>query len=253
MRGGRRIGCIIPACNEEVAIGKVIAAIPDWVDRILVVDNGSTDGTGAAARRAGADVIRVDERGYGAACLGGLSELQRGANVAAPCPSAAVAATEIGSEAIDIVVFLDGDFSDHPQEMHTLVDPIVAGRADMVIGSRVLGDAEPGALTPQQRFGNGLATQLLRWIWGVAYTDLGPFRAIDLALLRKLNMADRTFGWTVEMQIKAANTGLVGIERPVSYRKRIGTSKISGTLSGTVKAGARILTLIAREALKRRR
>jgi glycosyltransferase involved in cell wall biosynthesis len=227
VRGGQRIGCIIPAYNEAKAIGLVLGDVPSWVDRIVVADNGSADGTGDVARRAGAQVVRIEERGYGAACLGGLAALPES----------------------DIVVFLDGDYSDYPDEMQMLVDPIVAGRAAMVIGSRVVGEAEAGALTPQQRFGNWLATRLVLMIWGVPYTDLGPFRAIRRVALDELGMCDRTFGWTVEMQIKAAQRGLATIERPVRYRKRIGKSKISGTVQGSVKAGLRILSLIAREAL----
>ncbi len=229
MRGGLRIGCIIPALNEEAAIGQVVAAVPRWVDSIVVVDNGSTDATAARAGEAGAAVVRQRERGYGAACLAGMAALP----------------------ATDVVVFLDGDYSDFPEEMHTLVDPIVARRADLVIGSRVAGNAEPGALTPQQQFGNWLATRLVQAIWSVAYTDLGPFRAIRRASLDALGMADRTFGWTVEMQIKAARDGLAALEVPVRYRRRIGVSKISGTLKGTVLAGTRILSLIAREAVRK--
>ncbi len=227
MRGGLHIGCIIPAFNEEKAIGSVLAALPAWVDCVVVADNGSTDATADVARAMGARVVYVDERGYGAACLGGLGVMS----------------------AVDVIVFLDGDYSDYPEQMHMLVDPIVAGRADLVIGSRVTGEAEAGSLTPQQRFGNWLATRLVWWIWSVRYTDLGPFRAIRRAALEQFGMADRTFGWTVEMQIKAAQQGLLTMERPVRYRRRIGTSKISGTLQGTVRAGARILTLIAREAV----
>ena len=229
MRGGLRIGCIIPAYNEASAIGQVIGDIPRWVDCTVVADNGSSDGTGDVAREFGARVVRVAERGYGAACLGGIDVLAQ--------------------ESIDVIVFLDGDYSDYGQEMHVLVDPIVAGQAELVIGSRVLGRAEAGALTPQQRFGNWLATALVRQIWRVAYTDLGPFRAIRRDAFERLHMQDRTFGWTVEMQIKATQRGLRAIERPVSYRRRIGTSKISGTISGTVRAGVRILSLIAREAV----
>ncbi len=227
MRGGLRIGCIIPAYNESAAIGRVVREVPYWVDSVVVVDNGSSDGTGDVARGAGARVVRVEERGYGAACLGGVAVLGE----------------------TDIIVFLDGDYSDYPEDMHTLVDPIVAGRADLVIGSRVLGKAEAGALTPQQRFGNWLATRLVYMIWTVPYTDLGPFRAIRYGAYQALGMADRTFGWTVEMQIKAAQRRFATLERPVRYRRRIGVSKISGTVQGTVRAGGRILSLIAREAL----
>lgn len=227
MRGGSSIGCIIPALNEEAAIASVVAAVPRWVDAIVVVDNGSGDRTAARALAAGARVVVERQRGYGAACLAGLAAI----------PDA------------DIVVFVDGDYSDFPEDMHTLVDPIVAGRADLVVGSRLLGEAEPGSLTPQQRFGNWLATRLVAAMWGVAYTDLGPFRAVRRASLDALSMADRTYGWTVEMQIKAARRGLRAVEVPVRYRRRIGVSKISGTVKGTVLAGTRILSLIAREAL----
>ena len=229
MRGGQSIGCIIPALNEAAGIARVLAALPVWVDHVVVADNGSTDGTADVARAAGATVAVVHTRGYGAACLGGLSNLP----------------------AVDVIVFLDGDYSDFPEQMDTLVDPIVAGRADLVIGSRSLGGAEHGALTPQQRFGNWLATRLVRAFWGVRYTDLGPFRAIARSALMRLGMDDRSFGWTVEMQIKAARQGLAALERPVRYRRRIGTSKISGTVQGTLRAGTKILWLIAREAVRR--
>ncbi len=163
------------------------------------------------------------EAGYGAACLAGIAALPE----------------------VDIVVFVDGDNSDYPEDMADLVDPIIAGRADLVIGSRVLGQAEAGALTPQQRWGNWLATRLIRLIWGVRFTDLGPFRAISRDALDRLAMADRTYGWTVEMQIKAAELGLTVIEVPVRYRRRIGVSKISGTVRGVVLAGTKILSMIA--------
>ena len=227
MRDGRRIVVVIPARDEERAIGSVLAEIPPWVDRIVVADNGSRDRTAEVAKAAGAIVVAEREPGYGAACLAGLRE--------------------IGDA--DIVVFLDGDYSDYPQEMGSLVDPILGGRADMVIGSRVLGEREAGALTPQQRFGNWLATRLIRLIWGVRYTDLGPFRAIAAPALSRLAMRDRTYGWTVEMQIKAALAGMRSVEVPVRYRRRIGISKISGTVKGTIKAGCKILGLIGRFAL----
>lgn len=229
MREGLRIGCIIPALDEEAAIARVVGAVPDWVDCVIVVDNGSRDATAERARAAGAVVITENERGYGAACLRGIAALP----------------------VVDVVVFVDGDNSDHPEDMHTLIDPIAAGTADFVVGSRVAGRAEKGALTPQQRFGNWLATRLIRAIWGVAWSDLGPFRAIRRDALDRLGMADRTFGWTVEMQIKAARTGLRAREVPVRYRRRIGVSKISGTLRGSVLAGTRILSIIGREALRR--
>ncbi len=223
MRDGQRIGVIIPARDEERAIGMVVSAIPSWVDCIVVADNGSTDDTAAAARAAGARIASEPEAGYGAACLAGIAALPE----------------------VDIVVFVDGDNSDHPEDMADLVDPIIAAKADLVIGSRVLGQAEAGSLTPQQRWGNWLATRLIQLIWGARFTDLGPFRAVSRDALTRLAMADRTYGWTVEMQIKAAELGLTAIEVPVRYRRRIGVSKISGTVRGVVLAGTRILSLIA--------
>ena len=228
MRREARIAVIIPALNEEGAIGRVLEALPAWVDQHIVVDNGSTDATADVARTHGAHVVHEPRRGYGAACLAGIAAL----------------------DAPDIVVFLDGDFSDCPSEMDTLVDPILDGAADMVIGSRATGKAERGALTPHARFGNWLATRLLRLFWGVAYTDLGPFRAIRHSTLHALAMQDRDFGWTVEMQVKAARRGFRGCEVPVSYRRRIGQSKISGTLKGVIAAGTKILYTIGREAVR---
>jgi glycosyltransferase involved in cell wall biosynthesis len=228
MRLGKRIGVVIPALDEERAIGRVLADIPSWVDQVVVADNGSRDGTVATAEAGGAKVVREPERGYGAACQTGIAAL----------------------DAIDIVVFLDGDYSDHPQEMAALVDPIAEGKADMVIGSRVTGNLQRGALTPQQRFGNWLACRLIWMFWGVAYTDLGPFRAIQGAALKTLAMTDRNFGWTVEMQIKAAQKSLRALEVPVSYRPRIGVSKVSGTIKGTVLAGVTILRVIGMSALQ---
>ena len=232
MRNDKRIAVVIPALNEAEAIGQVVCACPGWVDQIVVSDNGSVDATAERARAAGAIVVHESEPGYGAACLAGIARVESG-----------------GSP--DIIVFLDGDYSDHPEEMHRLVDPIARGEADMVIGSRLIGEREAGALMPQQRFGNWLATTLIRLIWGMRYTDLGPFRAIDAAKLEALAMADRNFGWTVEMQIRAIEEGLRIREAPVSYRCRIGTSKVSGTIRGTVLAGYKILYIIARQAVRR--
>lgn len=229
MRLGKTVSVIIPALDEEAAIGKVIIAIPDWVDEIIVADNGSRDRTRQHAEEAGAKVIVEPARGYGAACLAGMAALS----------------------ASDIVVFIDGDFSDDPTEMALLVDPIATGVADFVVGSRVRGNAAPGALTPQQRFGNGLACWLMRHLFGVTFSDLGPFRAIRASSLRDIGMRDRAYGWTVEMQIKAALSGLSHLDVPVSYRPRIGKSKISGTVRGVVMAGATILTVIARHAVIR--
>lgn len=229
MRHGKRIGVVIPALNEEGAISRVIAAIPDWVDEIAVADNGSSDRTAMAAEVAGAHVTIEPLRGYGAACQAGIKALPP----------------------VDIVVFLDGDYSDYPEDMHLLVDPILANNADFVVGSRVLGRIEKGALTPQQRFGNWLACRLMRRFFGTEFTDLGPFRAIRAGALDALDMHDRAFGWTVEMQIKAARAGLAIREVPVRYRPRIGVSKISGTVRGTLLAGFTILNVIVRSALSR--
>jgi glycosyltransferase involved in cell wall biosynthesis len=231
MRHGKKIGVIIPALNEEQAIGRVIADIPAWADEIVVVDNGSHDGTACAAQSAGAHVVSECERGYGAACQTGIEAL----------------------DDPDIIVFLDGDYSDSPDEMALIADPIAQGKADFVVGSRVRGRRGPGALTPQQRFGNWLACRLIRRIWGTPCSDLGPFRAIRADALSTLDMQDRAFGWTVEMQLKAAESGLRYLEVPVSYRARIGTSKISGTLRGSVLAGITILTVIARSAWRTHR
>jgi rSAM/selenodomain-associated transferase 2/rSAM/selenodomain-associated transferase 1 len=229
MRGDSSIAVIIPALNEEEAIGKVVSGIPAWVDDIIVVDNGSTDRTVEAARSHGARTVTEPERGYGSACLAGIAALQSPA----------------------VVVFLDGDFSDRPEEMHALVDPILQREADLVIGSRVLGTREHGALTPQARFGNWLACHLIRLIWKAHYTDLGPFRAIRFSAFRNLGMRDRGYGWTVEMQIKAARSRLRVLEVPVSYRRRIGKSKISGTVKGVIGAGTKILATILGSAFSR--
>lgn len=228
MKQGHSIAVVIPALNEERAIGRVLADIPGWVDLVVVADNGSTDRTAAIAASGGAVVVRQPEPGYGAACLAGIAR----------------------AGTVDIVVFLDGDYSDYPQDMDDVVAPILAGEAEMVIGSRVLGEREAGSLMPQQRFGNWLATRLIRLIWRVGYTDLGPFRAIRADSLARLGMADRTYGWTVEMQIKGAIAGLAVREVPVRYRRRIGTSKVSGTVKGTILAGWKILSLIGRYALR---
>jgi glycosyltransferase involved in cell wall biosynthesis len=226
-----KIRVIIPALNEEKAIASVLRDIPSWVSEVIVVDNGSTDATARVSRSLGATVVAEPHRGYGAACLRGMAALDPDTGV---------------------VVFLDGDYSDFPGEMDRLTDPIRADAADLVIGSRVLGRREKGALLPVAIFGNWLTTRLLRWGWGAAYTDLGPFRAIRYSSLRALGMADRDFGWTIEMQVKAANLGLRSREVPVSYRKRIGTSKISGTVLGSWRAGKKILWIVAREWIRKR-
>ena len=227
MRGDVSIGAVIPALDEERAIGRVLDALPAWVDEVVVVDNGSSDATAAVARGRGTRVVAEPARGYGAACLAGIAAL----------------------DGAEVVVFLDADFSDHAEEMDRLVDPIVAGEAELVIGSRVLGHSEPGALTAQQRIGNRVACVLMRAFWGARYTDLGPFRAIRRDALARLAMRDRDFGWTVEMQIEAARLGLRVREAPTSYRRRVGVSKISGTLIGTLRAGLKIVYVILRAAL----
>ncbi|MEQ9619537.1 MAG: glycosyltransferase family 2 protein [Deltaproteobacteria bacterium] len=224
-----KILVIIPAYNEEDSIGKVIADIPkELACETVVVDNGSTDRTGELASEAGAIVLREDRRGYGHACLRGID----------------YAKSKSRGERPEIIVFLDGDYSDYPEEMRMIVRPIIEDDFDMVIGSRTSGKAEKGALLPQAVFGNALATTLIKWFYGAKFTDLGPFRAIKLDRLIELGMTDTTYGWTVEMQVKAAKRGLRCTEVPVSYRKRIGTSKITGTLSGSVKAGYKILWTI---------
>ena len=212
---------IIPAYNESGSIGKVIDAIDRTIVRkVIVVDNGSDDGTGEVAGNHGAVVVRENKRGYGYACLAGIL-------AAGDC---------------DIIVFLDGDYSDYPDEIQKVILPLVQGDADLVIGSRVLGGAEKGSLTIPQRFGNFLAVSLLNWIFHTAYTDLGPFRAIRKKALDQLAMKDKKYGWTVEMQIKAAFQNMKIAEVPVSYRKRYaGRSKVSGNVKGVFLAGSYIL------------
>jgi glycosyltransferase involved in cell wall biosynthesis len=223
------IDVILPAINERESISLVLDDLPWTVVReAVVVDNGSTDGTGEVARQHGATVIHEARRGYGSACLAGIEELAH----RTPLP--------------DIVVFLDADYSDHPEELPSLVKLLIDGRCDFVVGSRTIGQREPGALLPQARFGNWLASWLIRRIYGLRVTDLGPFRAIRWETLRSLRMADTNFGWTAEMQVKAAKAGVRYAEVPVSYRRRVGVSKITGTLNGTIRAGWKILYTIFR-------
>ncbi|MBI4353824.1 MAG: glycosyltransferase family 2 protein [Candidatus Omnitrophica bacterium] len=223
-----RVGIIIPARNEAEALARVVSEIPrQLVSEIIVVDNGSTDATASVALQAGARVVAEPIAGYGRACLRGLAAL---------------------GVSVDTVVFMDADHSDYPDDLPMLLDPIAEGRADLVIGSR-LRRAQPGSLTLPQRLGNRLACALMRWWFGARYTDLGPFRAIRREALERLHMQDHAFGWTVEMQAKAARCRLRIEEIPVRYRPRIGRSKISGTLKGTVRAGMAILTTIVRIAL----
>jgi len=223
--GSMRIVVIIPALDEEKSLPKVLADIPrELVAEVFVVDNGSRDRTADVARAAGATVLREPRAGYGQACLTGIAALAK--------------------DPPDIVVFVDGDYSDRPAEMTALVQPVVAGEADFVIGSRVLGIREPGALAPHARWGNWLATWMIRVLYDTRFTDLGPFRAIRYETLSALDMQDRDYGWTAEMQAKAARTGVRATEVPVSYHRRIGTSKITGTVKGTVLAGWKIITTI---------
>ena len=230
MRTPPRISVIIPVFNEQKAIQNVLSDIPGHLEAdVVVVDNGSTDRTVELARQMGARIVHEHRRGYGWACLAGIAALHKP----------------------DIVVFLDGDYSDYPDEMTGLVKPIVEGRADLVIGSRILGNREAGALLPQARFGNWLATWLIRRLFDACFTDLGPFRAVTYPALLRLEMQDRTFGWTVEMQVKAARLKLQFLEVPVSYRRRIGVSKITGTVGGTIRAGWKILYTIFRYKLRK--
>ncbi len=225
---------IIPAYNEETSLPLVLCDLPK-VGPVIVVNNASTDATARAALDCGAVVADEPQRGYGSACLRGLAKIRE--------------LVADGAKPPQVVVFLDADYSDHSELLPELVEPILAGRADFVLGSRLLGQREPGAMPPQSVYGNRLACFLMRLLLGVRYTDLGPFRAIDYRALCKLGMADRNFGWTVEMQIKAARAALRIVEVPVAYRRRIGRSKISGTVSGTFKAGGKILYTIARYGL----
>lgn len=218
------IDVIIPAYNEEQSIGLVLDEIPkEWVRNIVVANNNSTDRTGEVALQHGAKVVFQPQPGYGNACLKAMEF---------------IAQQEIQP---DIIVFLDGDHSDYPEQVPEVVKPILNNEADMVIGSRVLGKSESGSMTPQQVFGNWLATRLLKLFYGVKFTDLGPFRAIRYESLVQLNMVDRNYGWTVEMQIKAAKQKLRSVEVPVDYRVRIGDSKVSGTIKGTIGAGYKII------------
>jgi len=221
------IDVIIPAFNEENAVGKVVLAIPKTLVReIIVINNNSTDETAIKAESAGATVLEEPIKGYGNACLKGIAYL-KDKNLPP-----------------DIVVFLDADYSDYPEEIILLLQPIKDQNMDMVIGSRALGNREKGAMTPQQIFGNWLATFLMKLFYGVHYTDLGPFRAIKYDSLIALNMKDKTYGWTVEMQLKAAKQKMKIGEVPVNYRNRIGFSKVSGTVKGTIGAGYKIITTI---------
>jgi glycosyltransferase involved in cell wall biosynthesis len=233
------VDVVIPALNEEASLPLVLADLDrlreptggapaaPWLRRIVVADNGSTDGTARVAREGGAVVVRAPRPGYGSACLAGLAWLR-------------------ANDPPEVVAFVDADYSDHPEELPRVVGPLLAGEADLVIGSRVLGERERGALLPQARAGNLVACLLIRLLYGHRYTDLGPFRAARWAALERLGMADPDFGWTAEMQVKALRRRLRVAEVPVSYRKRVGVSKITGTVRGTVLAGTKILWTVLR-------
>lgn len=228
---GQRITVLIPALNEEETLPLLLEAIPGVVDHIIVVDNGSTDNTATVAQAGGATVVSEPVRGYGQACLTGLANLPE----------------------CDIIVFLDADFCDDPGELPNLCAPIIDRQADMVLGSRMHGEAARH-LTVPQRFGNAFACLLMNMVWGTSYSDLGPFRAVTPAALARMKMKDRDFGWTIEMQINAAKAGLKVEEIKVPYRQRLfGASKISGTVNGVVRAGSKILYVIAREIFRGKR
>lgn len=225
------IDVIIPAFNEEESIGLVLNDIPkDLVRQVVVANNNSTDKTAERAIAGGAVVVDQPEQGYGAACLKAIEK----SLATSPPP--------------DILVFLDADYSDHPEEMSFLLAPIFKGNAEMVIGSRALGNREKGSMMPQQVFGNWLATTLMKIIYGSSFTDLGPFRAITRTAYEEIGMVDRDFGWTVEMQVKALKKKVRSTEIPVSYRKRKGVSKVSGTVKGSILAGYKIIYTIFKYA-----
>jgi glycosyltransferase involved in cell wall biosynthesis len=227
-----KIKVIIPAFNEQDSIVNVINDIPDSVDEVIVVSNNSTDDTEINARNAGATVLTETQKGYGYACLKGMEHI-------------------VNQETKpDIVVFLDGDYSDYPEELTKLVEPIINKNVDLVIGARVKRLREQGSMTPQQVFGNWLATFLMKLMFGAKFTDLGPFRAIKYDKLLALKMEDKTYGWTVEMQLKAIKQKLTYIEVPVNYRNRIGVSKVSGTIKGSIFAGIKILGWIFKYSFK---
>jgi glycosyltransferase involved in cell wall biosynthesis len=226
------IKIIIPAFNEENSITKVINDVPKIVDEIIVIDNNSTDETAKNAEKAGATVLKEVKKGYGFACLKGLDY--------------------IANQTIKptIVVFLDGDYSDYPAQLTSIVQPIIEENIDFVLGARVKELREPGAMTPQQIFGNWLATNLMKVFFGAKFTDLGPFRAIKYEKLVALKMTDTTYGWTVEMQLKVLKQKMSYLEIPVKYRTRIGISKVSGTVKGSIFAGVKILSWIFKYSFK---
>ncbi|WP_435623561.1 glycosyltransferase family 2 protein [Flagellimonas sp.] len=226
------IRVIIPAVNEGDSIAKVVEEIPDSVSEIIVVNNGSTDDTVENAEKAGATVLTENRKGYGYACLNGMEYVDK------------------QSKKPDIIVFIDGDYSDYPEELDKIVAPILENDIDFVVGARKKSLREPGSMTPQQVFGNQLATFLMRLFFGAKFTDLGPFRAIKYEKLKALEMEDKTYGWTVEMQLKILRKKMSYIEVPVRYKQRIGVSKVSGTVKGTIFAGVKILGWIFKYSLK---
>ncbi|MBT4780093.1 MAG: glycosyltransferase family 2 protein [Polaribacter sp.] len=226
------ITVIIPAYNEQDSIANVVNDIPEIVNEIIVINNNSTDNTAMNAKNAGATVLYESRKGYGYACLKGLDYIEE--QKAKP----------------EIVVFLDGDYSDYPAQLTELISPIITKNIDFVLGARVKEQRELGAMTPQQIFGNWLATSLMKLFFGATFTDLGPFRAIKYEKLMALKMEDKTYGWTVEMQLKALKQQLTYLEIPVRYRNRIGVSKVSGTIKGTIFAGIKILTWIFKYSFK---
>ncbi len=237
---------IIPARNEEKSLGLVLGDLPR-VGKVFVVDNGSTDMTSYVAQLNGAYIVDEEIPGYGRACRAGIHALRRYNRHIKSNPDA-----NAGRYPIVFVAFLDADYSDHPEWLPRLIEPLANESADFVLGSRLLGEREKGAMPMQSIWGNRLACFLIKCIWGANYTDLGPFRALRLATLNQLNLKDTNFGWTVEMQVKASQLGLRVLEIPVPYRRRIGQSKISGTLSGTIRAGYKILFTIAKYAMLRK-
>ncbi|WP_299110796.1 glycosyltransferase family 2 protein [uncultured Winogradskyella sp.] len=227
-----KIVVIIPAFNEEESISKVIKDIPEIVDEIIVVSNNSTDNTEANAKKAGATVLTEHQKGYGYACLKGMAYVAK------------------QEKRPDIVVFLDGDYSDYPEELTKIVQPIIEENIDFVVGARTKALREDGSMTAPQIFGNWLATTLMKLFFKSTFTDLGPFRAIKYNKLLDLKMEDKTYGWTVEMQLKALKQKLSYREIPVNYRNRIGVSKVSGTIKGAIFAGVKILTWIFKYSFK---
>jgi glycosyltransferase involved in cell wall biosynthesis len=227
------IKVIIPAYNEQDSIANVVNDIPKIVDEIIVISNNSTDNTAINAKNAGATVLHERKKGYGHACLKGLEYIAN------------------QKEKTEIVVFLDGDYSDYPAQLSELIAPIINKNIDFVLGARVKEQREYGAITPQQIFGNWLATALMKLFFGATYTDLGPFRAIKYEKLMALKMEDKTYGWTVEMQLKVLRNKFTYIEIPVKYRNRIGVSKVSGTIKGAIFAGIKILSWIFKYSFKK--